>query len=261
MNIRSLRGATLLIPLLLVLGLARHAAAQAPDHSPFTALLSRHVDDRGMVDYDAFDGNPEFAAYLDMLAATDPASLPETERLVLWMNAYNAWTIQLINNHNERDSIKNINKALGFIPAGGPWKERMARVGGKSWTLDEIEHQIIRKEFDESRIHFALVCAAMGCPPLRREAYVAGRLEAQLEDQARIFFTEHPDKNQVDVENRRVTLSPILDWYREDFPASDEAFGQYLARYFDAPARDLLTSGTFRIRHSDYDWSLNLQRN
>ena len=261
MNIWNLRTATLLIPLLLILFPAADASGQLPDHSPFTALLSRHVDDRGMVDYDDFDESPEFAAYLEMLAATDPALLPEAPRLAFWMNAYNAWTIQLINNHDERDSIKNINKALGFIPAGGPWKERMARVGGRTWTLDEIEHEIIRKEFDEPRIHFALVCAAMGCPPLRQEAYVAERLDAQMDHQARIFFTEHPDKNQVDLANRRVTLSPILDWYREDFPASDEGFGQFLARYFDPSARDLLTSGEFRIRHSDYDWSLNLQRN
>ena len=90
-----------------------------------------------------------------------------------------------VNRHGERESIRNIRKTLGVLPLKGPWSERMVRAAGRELTLDEVEHEIVRKEFREPRIHFALVCAALSCPPLRREAYVGARLDAQLEEQAR----------------------------------------------------------------------------
>lgn len=258
---RSMRrpGRWVLLPVASALLGASPARAQGPDHETFTALLVAHVDERGLVDYDAFAAAPSFDAYLEELDRTDPYALPDADRLALWINAYNAWTIRLINKHGERRSIRNINRTLGFIRAGRAWKERLARVGGQVYTLDEIEHEIIRREFDEPRIHFALVCAAMGCPPLRREAYRGDRLDRQLDDQARTFFTAHPDRNRVDLATGEVTLSPILDWYREDFPATDRELGRYLAPWFESPARELLESGGFRIRFSDYDWSLNAQ--
>ncbi len=230
------------------------------DHALFDGLLGAHVDARGLVDYDAFAGNPDFRSYLEELAETRPETLPRQERLAFWINAYNAYTIELVNRRQERTSIRNINKTLGFIPGKGPWKERMAEVAGKVWTLDEIEHEIIRKDFPEPRIHFALVCAALGCPPLRNEAYTGEELDRQLDEQARIFLTREPEKNRVDTRTGTVHLSPIFDWYREDFPAGTAEFGAFLADYFPPGlARDLLESGGFRIRFTGYDWSLNGQ--
>jgi hypothetical protein len=150
------------------------------DHSAFDRLLRAHVRG-GLVDYDAFKNSAEFRQYLATLAATDPSRLGRAEQLTLWINAYNAYTIELINKHNERASIRNINKSFGgLVKAYGPWKEKLATVGGRAYGLDEIEQDILRKRFREPRIHFALVCAAMGCPPLRSEAYAAPRLDAQL---------------------------------------------------------------------------------
>lgn len=229
------------------------------DHSLFHGLLRAHVSEAGLVDYAAFGGSREFQEYLASLARAPVQRLPEAERLALWINAYNAYTIELINRHEERSSIRNINKALGFIRGKGPWKERMAEVGGQTWTLDEIEHEIIRPEFGEPRIHFALVCAAVGCPPLRTEAYSGADLERQLEDQARVFLAESHEKNRIDPEAGRVYLSPIFDWYREDFPPGDEGLGAYLAQYMPGDAeKTLLTSGRFRVVFTDYDWSLNV---
>jgi hypothetical protein len=247
------------------LSLAVAFAALAPgaqgstfDHSAFDALLKAHVVD-GMVDYDAFMG-PEFAAYLKSLAAAKPESLDEKERLALWINAYNAYTIQLINSHEERDSIRNINKTL-FIKAKGPWKEELAKVGGEDYNLDNIEHDIIRKQFDEPRIHFALVCAAMGCPPLRSEAYTGARLDAQLQDQSEQFLVHTPSKNRVDVAKRTVYGSMIyVKYYREDFGDTDEAIGKYLAGFYpEGPEKQLLLSGDFELEQTDYDWTLNSQ--
>ena len=240
------------------------AEQPAFDHSAFDALLRVHVVD-GMVDYDAFHRAPDFAAYLQRLAAFDPARLPRDERLAFWINAYNAYTIRLINKHGERESIRNINKTLGVVKAYGPWKEKLAVVGGRAYGLDEIEQGIIRPQFREPRIHFALVCAAMGCPPLRGEAFVGGRLDEQLDDQGRIFLLQSPSKNRVDMTSRTVYLSPIFVSFRdyiEDFGRSEPAVGRYVARWFPAgPERQLLESGRFTVKETEYDWTLNSQAN
>ena len=231
------------------------AAVTAFDHSAFDRLLKAHVTD-GRVDYDAFARAPSFPAYLDALARAQPSSLDEKERLAFWINAYNAYTIHLVNSHGERESIRNINKTLGIIKAMGPWKQEIVRAGGRTISLDHVEHEIIRKQFREPRIHFALVCAARSCPPLRREAYTGSRLEAQLEDQARLFIAGSPSKNRVDVARGTVHLSPIFGWFKEDFGPD---LGRFLAPYFSGPERALLESGKFKVEETEYDWKLNIK--
>jgi hypothetical protein len=239
-----------------VLG-ARLLSAQSVDHSAFNALLQQHVRN-GFVDYDAFANAPSFTTYLRTLATTDPARLPRPEQLAFWINAYNAYTIAQINAHGERQSIKNINKAFGFLKTGGPWREKMATVGNTTYTLDEIEHERIRPVFNEPRVHFALVCAAIGCPPLRNEAYTAARLDEQLDDQARQFLLRSPAKNRVDVAGRRVYLSRIFDWYGSDFAPDRAGLLQWLSRYWPAGAeRNTLNDRSVRIVFTEYDWSLN----
>jgi hypothetical protein len=127
-------------------------------------------------------------------------------------------------------------------------------------TLDDVEHRIIRKEFRDARIHVALVCAAVGCPPLRSEAYIGERLDAQLDEQARRFLGQ-PEKNRVDVTTRTVHGSPIFTWYHEDFGGDLRGVGAFWARYVPpGPAQDLLRSGDFRWLDTEYDWSLNIKR-
>ncbi|MDQ2664583.1 MAG: DUF547 domain-containing protein [Gemmatimonadota bacterium] len=243
---------------------SRSSAQPNFDHAAFDALLHAHVRN-GMVDYDAFAAAPAFAAYLGQLAAFDPTPLSQSDQVAFWINAYNAYTIQLINAHHERESIRNINKALGFIKGYGPWKERIAVVGGTSYGLDDIEQDILRKRYHEPRIHVALVCAAMGCPPLRSEAYVGSRLDAQLDDQARTFVLHSPSKNRIDVAARIVYLSPIFVEFRDyinDFGGTEAAVGKFIARYYPAGAeRDLLASGQYRVEKTPYDWTLNSQAN
>ena len=234
-------------------------AAATFDHGAFDALLKAHVV-KGMVDYDAFRKAAEFPRYLDALARADVASLPDPERLAFWINVYNAYTIQLIVSHDERESIRNINKTLG-VKAHGPWRERLVKAGGQVYHLDNVEHDIIRKQFKEPRIHFALVCAAMACPPLRSEAYTGARLEAQLADQAKVFLLESPTKNRVDLRTGTVYGSMIyVKYYPEDFGSTPAAIGRYLAAFYpDGPAKTLLRSGSFKLVETEYDWTLNSQ--
>jgi hypothetical protein len=257
-RIRFQIGTLLALTFLLATSTAAQQSASVFDHGRFDRLLAEHVTPSGLVDYDAFAASDGFDTYLGSLAGVDMASLPQSERLALWLNAYNAYTIELINRNDERESIRNINKTLGFLRGKGPWSERFADVAGYTYTLDEIEHEVIRPRFGEPRIHFALVCAAVGCPPLRQEAYTGRDLDEQLDEQARAFLNQHTDKNRIDVATRTVYLSRIFDWYREDFPDGREGLGRYLAQFIpEGPGRALLESGDFEVRFTDYDWSLN----
>lgn len=202
------------------------------DHSAFDALLKAHVVD-GMVDYGAFKSSASFGGYLAALKKQDPAALPRAEQLAFWINAYNAYTIQLINKHNESKSIRNINKTLG-LKLKGPWSEPLAGVGGKMYTLDDIEHVIIRPTYKEPRIHFALVCAAMGCPPLRSEAFTGARLEAQLDDQGARFIAKSPAKNRVDVAGNTFYHSMIFGYYKADFGGAIAGSGKFAAKWLPA---------------------------
>lgn len=252
--------ATTVLPMSMLSGFAGTTSAQTFDHSAFDALLKTHVVN-GMVNYEGFRSASSFKGYLAALARQDPKALPRAEQLAFWINAYNAYTIQQILSHNETRSIRNINKTLG-LKLKGPWSEKMATVGGTTYTLDNIEHDIIRPTYNEPRIHFALVCAAMGCPPLRSEAYTGSRLEAQLDEQARIFLLQSPEKNRVDVATRTFYHSMIFGYYKADFGGSLKSAGAYAARWFPAgsPERQLLERGDFRAVETAYDWTLNSQQ-
>lgn len=234
------------------------AQGKTVDHAPFDQLLRAHVSN-GIVDYEAFGAAPTFKKYLATLSAVDPATLPREERLAFWINAYNAYTIDLIVTKGETQSIRNVNKSLGFLKLKGPWSDPFIRINGRALTLDNIEHDIIRKEFSEPRIHFALVCAAMGCPPLRSEAYTGPRLEEQLQDQGVKFIRQSPSKNRVDVAAKTLYVSLIFNYYKKDFGGTPASVGKYLAAWYPAgsPERAFLERGQYTFTETPYDWTLN----
>ncbi len=249
MKLMALAAASLLV--------APPVGAQTFDHSRFDELLKKHVV-KGMVDYDAFTQAGSLKEYLESLEHADVARLADRERLAFWINAYNAYTIALIDKYEERGSIKNIAEGVGFERAKGAWKQPIVRAGGKTYTLDEVENEIVRKQFREPRIHFALVCAAMSCPPLRSEAYTGAKLEAQLDSQARRFILDEARGSRVDVKKGVVRASRIFDWYKDDFGGNDAAIGRFIARYHgDSPEKHLLLDGHFKMEYLDYDWTLN----
>ncbi len=253
----------LLVSLLLI-GTAIGAIA-APDDALFTELLKDRVDDRGLVDYAALKGDERLSCYLATVAATDPAKLPNADvQLAFWINAYNAYTLKLI---ADKYPVKSINdlatggKYIGYLIGKTPWDIKFAEIGGGRVTLNYIEHEVIRKQFKEPRIHFALVCAAMSCPPLRREAYVADRLDAQLTDQA-VIFIQDKTHNRFDVGARRAELSKVFDWFKEDFGTKDEAVIAYAGRFALPADREALSGGAsnWKLDYTHYDWALNAQR-
>ncbi|MGE3311197.1 MAG: DUF547 domain-containing protein [Limisphaerales bacterium] len=229
----------------------------APDHQTYARVLREFVRD-ARVDYAGLKARPgDLDAYLEELARVAPAEFarwPRGERLALLINLYNAQTLRLIVDHHPIAGIRKI----GLLP-GSAWKRKVVRFGGRVTTLDDLEHGVIRREYQEPRIHFALVCAAKGCPPLRDEPYLPERLEDQLNDQARRFLAEAA-KNRVDSSTRTLWLSPIFEWFEGDFTAGGTTIVEYVERYLpEAARRELRAIPDLRVRYSDYDWSLNEQ--
>lgn len=259
----------LIIGGLLTLTLSSFPAALAFDHGDWEQLLTRHVAATGdqastVVDYAGMlSERSALQDYLGRLADVDSdqfSQWPEAERLAFLINAYNAWTVELI--LGEYPDIESIRDIGGWF--GSPWKKSIAPLLGKERTLDEIEHGMIRGsgEFDEPRIHFAVNCASIGCPALRPEAYVAGKLDAQLEAQTRDFLG---DRSRNAWRDGDMHVSPIFKWYREDFEAGwrgADSLRAFLASYADAlglsaDQEDALRAGRVEIRYTDYDWRLN----
>jgi hypothetical protein len=232
------------------------------DHSAFTELLQAYVDEAGQVDYAALTAQRDSALtpYLQQLAETDPSNLDRDARLAFWINAYNALTLKLIVDHYPVESIKDITPAGGpAIPKlNAPWFVKVGEVGGQMRTLDEIEHEIIRTRFDAPRIHFALVCAAVSCPRLRREAFTGAELDVQLDDQAHGFLHTRT-KNQIPADDGTIRLSRIFKWFEEDFGENTDDLQRYLAPYFEGAVQAKLQAAAYDVGYLDYDWTLNDQ--
>ncbi|MCZ6775389.1 MAG: DUF547 domain-containing protein, partial [Ignavibacteria bacterium] len=152
------------------------------------------------------------------------------------------------------ESIRDI--SLGLPILFGPWSIDIADIGGVLHTLNEIEHDIIRDQFRDPRIHFALVCAALSCPKLREEAYEGFTLNAQLEEDARRFLND-PERNQFDPEAHAVYLSKIFDWYESDFEESAGSVRSFISRYMAHDEKLLIDSEDVDIEYLPYDWALN----
>jgi hypothetical protein len=250
----------------------------SPQTDLYAAVLKLQVNDIGMVNYAALKANPEdLNAYLSTIANLDAdvfTRWAESEQIAFWCNAYNAYTLKAIIDHYPieasffgrfrfpKNSIRQI---------AGVWDTMQWPIMGKRMTLDEIEHKTLRVQFDEPRIHAALVCAAMSCPPLRDEPYDGDRLDAQL-DEEMVAFLGDANRFRIDRDKDIVYLSPILKWYGDDFIKSygvDEGFANHepveravlnaIAPHIDEEDGAYLRSAQYTVKYLDYDWSLNEQ--
>ena len=242
------------------------------DHSLWDLLLSKHVivSEDGLstaVDYTSLGSNREpLALYLDQasrISRTTFDAWETPEQLAFLINLYNAATVELIlDNRKSADSLMSI-RDIGTLFTSA-WELERVALFGERVTLDAIEHDMIRGwgRYNEPRIHFAVNCAAVGCPALRAEAYTGAKLNAQLDDAARTFLS---DRSRNYFDGNRLYLSSIFKWYREDFErgwGGSNALGEFVARYsselgLNAEQADALAKGDMRIRFLRYDWGLN----
>lgn len=244
---------TLLLTLILALTPAADAKPYDHSHAALDSILKTRVAG-GLVDYAGLKADrATLDAYLADAGAVPLAEFQQwnqDEQLAFLMNIYNAATLQLIIDNYPVDSIKSLGSLVK-----SPWAKEFVVLYGKTISLDTLEHKIIRKNYREPRIHFALVCAAIGCPPLRNEAFQGARLDEQLGDQVKTFLAT-PEKNRVDVGKETLYLSPIFKWYREDFETDGKGLAAFVAPWYPEAGTDL---ATYEIEFTDYDWALNDQ--
>tara|TARA_B100000676_G_scaffold303622_1_gene354426 strand:- start:632 stop:1426 length:795 start_codon:yes stop_codon:yes gene_type:complete len=260
--------ARLLIPLLLLFC----SPLLAFDHQRWDALLADHVTWQRdgvttSVDYQGFrNDRAALDAYLVALSqvpADDFARWPRSEQLAFLINAYNAFTVDLI---LRQDTLPTSIRDIGSF-FSGPWDQRFFRLLGEERTLDDVEHEMIRGNpaLMDPRIHFAVNCASVGCPALRPEAYRGDELEQQLADSTRRFLSDR-QRNRFNDEPTRLEVSKIFDWYEDDFVDAAGSLHHYLLQYADTleiPAnhRKSLDAERLKIQFLDYDWSLNSETN
>ena len=229
------------------------------DHNLWDYLLKSYVSG-GLVDYDAMKKDYLFREYLKELGSCNPDALEtEDEKLALACNAYNAFVINGVISHKIYDTVD------GFSVDGSPFFDIKEHIfAGKTVSLNDIEHGMIRPTFKEPRIHVALVCAARSCPSIRAEAYVGSRVREQLQDQSE-QFSDNPKYVMFDAANNELKLSKILSWYGDDW---NERFpdGGYLAWINDLTSSQEIKDATAKARNGevkvaffDYDWALNSQ--
>jgi len=245
-----------------------------PASAAYAKALATFVNGQGMVDYRALKAEREHLdSYTQWLAQFDPndyEKLTTEERIAFWINAYNGLTLQsIIDRYPVQKSTEGFPaNSIRQIP--GVWDKKKHAIMGAKLTLDEIEHERLRKEFDEPRIHMALVCAAHGCPSLRNEPYVGARLDAQLDDQSKKFFS-HPKKFRIDRDRNTVYLSAIFQWFGSDFaekhktdrfqqaPEDARPVLAFALRHLSDEEAEYLGTQNYSVDYLEYDWSLNEQ--
>ena len=233
-------------------------AVSAYDVDLWAKILDEHtrsVDDIAgtRADYAALRDSPDLQALMASLDQSDPEQLrSREEQLAFWINAYNILAIDLVARHYPVDGIKEIGSWLRPV-----WKIEAGRIGGRSYSLDAIEHKILRP-LGDPRIHGAVVCASASCPPLRREPYRGERLDVQLDDNVSRWLADPRKGLRIDHEQKRVYLSPIFDWFAADFESAGGVLG-FVAEYAPETERQWLERyrAQAEIAWLDYDWSLN----
>jgi len=231
------------------------AAAVSPsptpfDHALFDEILRAHVE-KGFVDYAGIKAQDlkKLRSYLDGLAAADPERFAgRDDELAFWLNAYNAFVIAGV--------LERYPDIASVMDVPGFFTDKAWGAAGQLRSLNEIENEIIRPRFEDPRIHFILVCAGRSCPPLQDAAMQAATLQSDLGRATREALN-NTTYVQVDAQAKRLRLTRIMSWYKQDFVASDGSLEAFLARYLAEPAKSRIAAGGLSVEFMDYDWSLN----
>lgn len=222
-----------------------------PSHELWDQLLAEYVSVDGLVDYPGMmKKKSELQTYLDLLSNNPPdlETWSDDEQMAYWINAYNAFAIKLISDHYPVQSIQDLNPTIKIPGIRTVWHKKFFKIGGKRASLDQIEHKILRTQFEEPRIHFAINCASISCPPLRNEAFTPAKLHQQLDDQARQFIN---DTTRNEITYTSLKLSKIFRWFKGDFTKQGSLI-DYLNRYSIQKIDENAS-----ISWMNYDWRLN----
>ncbi len=259
--------------------IASMAMADEFSYDDYAEVLSANVNDEGLVNYAELKSNrgklDGFIASMGALSQSEYDAWDERAKIAFWCNAYNAITLQRIIDHHPIkkggiiDGLRFPENSIRQID--GVWEKLKTTVLGEPITLDAIEHQVLRAKFNEPRIHMAIVCAALSCPRLRNEPYVAERLDEQLADQSR-NFCGNPGNTRIDRAGNRLYLSAIFDWFDEDFTrnytpkagfehlrSTAKAIAHFVSLHVSDAEAEYLRTAKYDVKFLDYDWTLNEQ--
>jgi hypothetical protein len=242
----------LLLSFLLFTSASGRTQSRPPSHQIFNRLLSKNVSAAGNVNYRAFiKDSVELNKYLFLLSHTPPdeKTWSKKEQQVYWINAYNAFTIQLVMKYYPIKSIKDIGSLIQIPFINTPWAMKFFSIGKEKMSLDNIEHGILRKKFDDPRIHMALVCASKSCPILLNEAYDPQRMDEQMARQAKAFLADS-FRNKISAD--KAELSMIFKWYGMDFNNQGASVKSFINSYSEVKIKQKA-----KISYLDYDWDLN----
>lgn len=228
---------------LLVVVQEAQAAPSEITYEKWNDVLERNVNRNGMVDYEALKDDEAFQQVIDMLSKVHPdETWSRNEKMAYWINVYNAFTIKLIIDHWPVASINDIKE---------PWDQQFINLKGKRYSLNQIEHEILRPQFNDPRVHFAINCASYSCPLLSEEAITPEQLDQQLERFTKNFIND-PRRNTV--APGKLEVSKIFEWFAEDFEASG-GVRNFISKYSNTDIADSVP-----VRYKDYDWSLNAEK-
>lgn len=243
------------------------SSAQPFRYDDYAAVLSRYVDEHGLVDYVGLQADAEsLRTFNQSLGQVSPATFQawsEADQIAFLINAYNAFTLQsIIDQTPIKPSIRDIS---------GVWRIRKFELAGESKTLDNIEHQTLRKLYQEPRIHAAVNCSAISCPVLRTEPYTGEKLDTQLNEQVRRWLTS-PEGLKIDQASNTVSLSQIFDWFGEDWSTSyavkdgfsgndkQRAVLNFVSQHVSPDEQAYLQKGGYQVKYLEYNWALNQQQ-
>lgn len=227
------------------------AGTTPPSHQIWDQLVKTHVKPNGMVDYKGFiKDKSKLEQYLKLISenAPDRKTWTKNQQLAYWINAYNAFTVKLIVDNYPTKSIRDLGPKLKIPLIKDVWHYQFFKIGGVESSLDEIEHSILRKEFDEPRIHFAINCASVSCPPLLNEAFVPEKIESQLQ-KVTVSFINDPTRNKITPDQAQI--SSIFSWFQGDFTKKGSLIS-FLNLYSKVKIK-----ANAKISHLDYNWNLN----
>lgn len=231
------------------------------NHITFDLVLKKYVKPVGnttQVDYVLLKKNinelVEYLTELEIVTKSEFKKWTKDQQFAYWVNVYNAYTLKIIVDNYPVKSIRDI---------GGPinttWKKKFIPVLGKKRSLDEVEHKILRRQFKEPRVHFAVNCASISCPSLKTEPYTAEKLEAQLTEQTKLYINDSANnKYTINGDKLGLEISEIFKWFKEDFE-SDGGPGAFVLKWLDISpeTKAMINSSKISVKHIKYNWDLN----
>jgi hypothetical protein len=242
------------VSIFIIFGITQEALVATFDHTKFEQILNMHVDDKGLIDYNGISNEPYFQEYIESLKTSKVEKMSKNGQLAFWLNAYNAVTIDKVIRWRPKRSVRET-----LIP--GVWTSkkfftsREHEVVGKRMSPDDIEHEILRKKFNDPRIHFAIVCASSSCPPQPRFAYTEQTVQDRLEEVTKKYMNSQRGA-RIDYDENTLYMSKIFEWFVDDFNTHSGSVLNFIKPYLNEEVL-LFLGRNPKISYLHYDWALN----